>query len=421
MKLRLLENKKLLGVNLKIIVEIEMSRILVLGGAGAQGSVTVTWLVRDPQISEVICADICLERAEKLKDRLRSDKLRTVKVDVWKPDEILEVMRGVDIVINTVATWIGKRSPVLNVMDAALKSGAHYIDPGVAYREEEEIMLKLSDKWRDAGLTAIFDLGKTPGITNMCARYAADRLDSVEEIHVKSCLDVISEKEFLLAWSPLAALSGLMEPALIYDNGKFKELPPFSGRDIYTFPDDPRGPCEGYLHDHEEVWTLPKFIPNVRYVEFKYYSHKIEIFKVLSQIFGSKKPVNIKGVNVFPLDVLISLIPPPSELPEKIKAGLVEDIYSCAVVIVKGVKASKKVSYTLSCPMNLNESEKILPGSQPESILVGTPPAIVAKMLLNGEIKARGVMPPECLNPEPILAKLVEKGIKIYIKMETLM
>lgn len=398
-----------------------MSKVLVLGGAGAQASVTVTWLVHDPKVSEVICADINLERAERLKNRLNSDKLRTVKVDVWKFDEVLKAARGVDVVINMVAAWTGKRSPVLNVMDAALKSGAHYIDSGVAYREEVNAMLDSSGKWSDAGLTAIFDLGKTPGITNICARYAADRLDFVDEIYIKTCLDVISEKEFLLAWSPLGALIGSMEPALVYDNGKFRELPPFSGKDVYTFPNDPRGPCVGYLADHEEVWTLPRFIQkNLKYVEFKHYSHGIETFKALSQLFGSNKPVNVMGVDVFPLDVLVSLIPPPAELPEKIKAGLVEDIYSCAVVIVKGEKAGRKITYTLSCPMSLNESEKILSGSQPESILVGTPPAIAAQMLLNGEIRTRGVMPPECLEPEPFLTKLAEKGIKIYVKIETL-
>jgi len=395
-----------------------MSKILVLGGSGAQGSATVMWLVKEPDVSEVICADISLEKAKNFKNKLKSDKLVPRKVDAWKADEVLAAAKGVDVVVNMVAAWIGKRSPAPNVMEAAFKNGAHYVDPAVAYREEEDRMLELNDKWRDAGLTAIFDLGKTPGITNIYAKYAADRLDRVDEIHVKTCLDVTSEKEFLVTWSPVAALTGWSEAGLVYENGKYKEVPPFSGEDTYKFPNDPRGPCTGYLGDHEEVWTLPRFIKGVRYVEFKHYSHRLPIFRALGMLFGSDKPIDVKGVKVAPLDVLLALVPPPSELPEKIKADLVEDIYSCGVVEVKGEKAGRETLYTLSCPVSLRDVDRILPGSQPESILVGTPPAVAATMLARGEIKARGVMPPECLNPDPFLAKLAEKGITTYEKME---
>ena len=395
-----------------------MSKILVIGGAGAQGSGTVMWLVKERDVSEVICADISLERAKKFKDKLKSDKVRPIKVDAWNTDEVLKAARGVDVVVNMVAAWIGKRSPALSVMEAAFKNGAHYIDPAVAYREEEDKMLELNGKWKDAGLTAIFDLGKTPGITNMYARYAADRLDRVHEIRVKTCLDEISNKEFLLSWSPVAALTGWSEAGLIYENGKYKEVPPFSGEDVYTFPNDPQGPCTGYLGDHEEVWTLPRFIKGVRYVEFKHYSHRLPIFRALGMLFGSDKPIDVKGVKVAPLDVLLARVPPPAELPEKIKAGLVDDIYSCGVVMVKGEKAGRETLYTLSCPVSLRDVDNILPGSQPESILVGTPPAIAATMLTRGEIKTRGVMPPECLDADLFLAKLAEKGIKTYEKME---
>ena len=185
-----------------------MSKMLVLGGYGAQGSATVMWLVKEPDVSEVICAGRNLEKAKRFADKLKSHKVRPMKVDAWKPNEVLEAAKGVNVVINMTAAWIGERSPTLEVMDAAFKNGAHYVDAAAATREEEDKMLELSDRWKDAGLTAIFDLGKTPGITNMYARYAADRLDRVDEIHVKTCLDVMSDKEFLVTWSPVAALPG---------------------------------------------------------------------------------------------------------------------------------------------------------------------------------------------------------------------
>ena len=395
-----------------------MSKMLVLGGYGAQGSATVMWLIKEPDVSEVICAGRSLEKAKRFADKLKSDKVRPMKVDAWKPDEVLKAAKGVDVVINMTSAWIDESSATLGVMDAAFKNGAHYVDAAAAVREEEDRMLELSDKWKGAGLIAVFDLGKTPGITNMYARYAADRLDRVDEIRVKTCLDVIREKEFLVTWSPVAALPGWSAAGLVYENGKYKEVPPFSGEDVYTFPNDPRGPCTGYLADHEEIWTLSRFIKGVRYVEFKHYSHRLPIFRALGMLFGSDKPIDVKGVKVTPLDVLVALVPPPAELPEKIKAGLVDDIYSCGVVEVKGEKAGRETLYTLSCPVSLRDVDRILPGSQPESILVGTPPAVAATMLTRREIKIRGVMPAECLDPDPFLTKLAEKGIRTYEKME---
>jgi saccharopine dehydrogenase (NAD+, L-lysine-forming) len=393
-----------------------MSKIMVLG-VGAQGTATIMHLAKDPTVSELRLADINLERTKQTAKKIASDKISIQRVNAFKPDELLKAAKGVDVVVNIVAASKvinGKHmSPTLNVMDAAFKNGAHYIDVATAFRNEEEQMLKLSDKWRDAGLTAIFDLGKTPGITNVLARYAANRLDKVDKICIKTSLDVIS-KEFLLMWWPRYAVMGWMEPGLVYEDGKFRKVPPLSGEEIYEFPGDPLGPCPTYFSDHEEVWTLPRFIKGVRYVEFKHGSHRAPILKTLAQLFESDEPIKVKDVEVAPIDVLLAVIPPPAELPEKIEAGEVEDAYSCCVVDVEGEKAGVKTHYTLSCPIDLRQTKERLPGGTPESILVGTPPAVGATMLAKGEIKVKGVIPPECLNPDPFLANLAKKGVIVH-------
>lgn len=397
-----------------------MSRIMVLG-VGGQGSATILHLANDPEVSELKLADINLERAKQLKKRISNDKISIQRVDAFKPDQLLKAARGVDIVVNMAAATKlinGEyRSPTLNVMDAAFRNGAHYIDVATAFREEEKQMLKLDDKWKDAGLTAIFDLGKTPGITNVLAKYAANRLDSVEEIRVKSALDVISE-EFLVMWWPRYALTGWIHRGLVYEEGKFREVPPLSGEETYSFPGDPLGPCPVYLSDHEEVFTLPQFISGVKYVEFKHGSHRIPVFKILGQLFGSDEPLKIKDVEVAPMDVLLAVTPPPADLPGKIKNGVVKDAYSCCVVDVEGEKAGARTHYKLSCPIDLRETNQRLPGATPESILVGTPPAVGATMVVKGEIETRGVFPPECLDPDPFLAKLAEKGVTVYKQVD---
>jgi saccharopine dehydrogenase-like NADP-dependent oxidoreductase len=50
-------------------------KVLVIGGYGAQGSVICTYLARRPEVSEIVCAGRNLEKAKKLVERLKSDKI----------------------------------------------------------------------------------------------------------------------------------------------------------------------------------------------------------------------------------------------------------------------------------------------------------------------------------------------------------
>jgi saccharopine dehydrogenase-like NADP-dependent oxidoreductase len=118
----------------------------------------------------------------------------------------------------------------------------------------------------------------------------------------------------------------------------------------------------------------------------------------------------VKGVKIAPKDVLLSLIPKPADL-----AGKVEG-YSCIAVEVAGRKAGKKMRILAYAYLGNQETYK-KHGVTATSYLTGTPPAIGAVMLAKGDIKVRGVIPPECLEPQPLLKKIEKKGIKINEKI----
>ncbi len=47
-------------------------------------------------------------------------------------------------------------------------------------------------------------------------------------------------------------------------------------------------------------------------------------------------------------------------------------------------------------------------------IAVGAPASIAAQMLARGDIKVKGAIPPEnCIDPEPFMAELAKRDIKI--------
>jgi saccharopine dehydrogenase (NAD+, L-lysine-forming) len=253
-------------------------------------------------------------------------------------------------------------------------------------------------------------LGADPGMSNIFARHLADKMDSVDEIRVRDGDTAVSEEfAFPCLFSPDVLIDEVLNSPEIYKDGSLLRLPPLSGEEVYPFP-DPVGPLTVYCVDHEEPETLSKFIgKGLRYADFKLAlsSQTVEMLKVLKRLnFTSKEPIEVKGCKVAPKDVLLSLIPKPADL-----AGKVEG-FSCLAVEAKGQKGGKKVKARAYTFMSHREAyEKY--GVTATAYLTGTPPAIGAVMLAKGDIKTRGVIPPECLEPKPLLTAIKKKGINV--------
>ena len=383
-------------------------KVLVLGGYGAVGTAICGDLAKSPPISEVICAGRNLDKAKQLAQKLKSDKVTPKKVDASNSDELVKALDGVDTVISSV---IPKYN--VGVMKAALKKGAHYIDNAVYTVVDEK--LAFDGAFKDAGLTGLLNLGEDPGLSNIFARYAADRMDRVDEIRIRDGETCESEDyKFMATFSPHVFLGGeIFFGPLIFENGEFKTLHPFAGEEVYNFP-EPVGSLHVYGTAHEEVETLPKFIKKgVQYTDFKLaFSPKtVELLKTLNDLgMMGKKPINVKGVKVAPLDVFISLIPTPSELHGKVEG------YACILADVRGEKGDEKLHYIVYTWMSHSEAYKRL-GVTATAYLTGIPAAVGAEMLADGSIKRKGVYPPEVLDPESFLARIRQRDIPINEKV----
>lgn len=393
-------------------------KILIVG-IGAQGSIIATEMVKRPEVSEVRLSDIDLGKTERLAERLNSEKVRTHLVDANRIDDVMRAARNVNVIVNT-TMWNAQFN--LNIMEAALNVGAHYQDLA-SYPPEQ---LVLSDRWKEAGLTALIDTGVSPGFTNVLAAQAADKLDRVEEIRIRLWGGVES-KEPTSFWSPETAWTDMAEKPIVYRNGEYKRVPPFSGEEIYNFP-DPVGSQTVFWHSHEEPETLPRFIgKGVKYVDFKMGGPDFPLAKAIVGLgLMNDKPINVKGVKVAPRDVFLALVPPtPSmkEVERMIKAGMI-NMRICCAADVKGQKEDAKMRYILySNFMDINELKKRMSGANPVAYITSIPASIFTKMLVKGRIKTRGVIPPEALEPavrQAFIAELAEKGITVREKVERL-
>jgi len=263
-------------------------------------------------------------------------------------------------------------------------------------------------------------------LANVLAAYAADRLDRVDEIRLRTGWRTIKEGEEIFAtWSP-EILWGCTVKPIVYENGKLREAPPFGEEEVYPFP-DPVGSCvvAQMMFGHEEVVTFPRFIgKGLKYVDLKVPTDSVK--KAIYELgLLSREPIDAKGVKVAPRDLFLALIPPtPSmeEVKKKSETGLFGEGVGIELVDVKGEKAGKEVNYILYYkPLTVREVQEKIPGATDESFVTGTPAAIFAEMLAQGKIETTGVFSPECLAPkvrEEFMVELAEKGINIYEKVE---
>ena len=372
-------------------------------GLGAVGSVIAQVLLEGNAIESVTMADKNTAHALEVA-KLAPSKARVVKIDANNKEELEAVIEGTNAVINA-------GHPRFNhqMMDLSLANGANYVDLAGNGLSEQ---LAQDKAWKQAGLLAVPGLGEDPGLSNIYARYAADRLTTVDEIRVRDGENSSSSKyEFMLLFSPEVFFSEILDSPRTFAGGRRVSSPPLSGREVYEFP-EPIGAQPVYLVDHEEVMTLPEYIgKGVNYVDFKLaladeFVATLQTLKKVGLLEG--KSVEIRGSKVAPIELLNSVVPTPVSVSRTVRG------HTGIVVEVKGRKEKVGVSYKLSTMASHEGSYRAL-HENGTSFLTGVVPAVFVRMLAEGKINQKGVIPPECLDPLPILRELGLSGVETHV------
>jgi len=389
----------------------KVRKVLVVG-AGAQGGPCASILSRQEDVAKIVLGDIDIDLATRVKEKIKSDKVTAVKLDASKIKEIEKAASGADIIINLTLCEFNE-----NIMKAALNTGSHYVDAAGFFDSESEFK-KADNEFKKAGLTAFTCCGASPGITNVMARYACDKLDKVDEIRIRLCGRALEKPREIVSgweptWSPEIALTDYADKPTVFENGEYKQYPPFSGSEEYPFP-EPVGPASVAYHSHEEPSTLPRFIgKGIKYCDFKYPIDPIA-GALVKMGFASYKPIDVKGNKVAPIHVLMKLVRQPvgtflSESEETARLRASAHAYSIEVE-VKGASSGEKVNYTLSMPsMAADENVWLFKKFGTAEIMIALPSVIAAKMCLSGEAP-NGAIAPECVDPVRFLKISADMG-----------
>lgn len=374
------------------------------------------------EFEEVILADMNVERAKKVEKKISKDSVRVMKIDASDVDGMAKAFRGIDLVLNGVIPRFN-----LGIMDACLRAKSNYADmawdiapdttkAGDVIKETPAwLQLRKDAEFKKAGLTGMMGLGCDPGLSNMFARMAADRLDKVHQILVRDGDNgSVEGHKFAPMWSPETLIEEVLMPATYYSKGAYRKLPPFSGKELFEFP-DPVGKLPIYNVDHEESETLPTFIGEVMgkgcdYCDFKIALDDtcVEAIQMVGMLgLSNPKKIDVKGAKVAPRDVVAACLPDPSVLGDRAKGD-------CAIgTITKGKKDGVDTSYFIWVQLNHGDTFKRY-GHSATAYSVGVPLAIASILFARGKIKQKGVFPPEMLDPEPWPPMLKKLGMPVH-------
>lgn len=376
-------------------------KVLVLGGAGAMGMVTTRDLAESNVFDEVVIGDIDTERMQRVRDWIASEKVSIEKADLSNPDKLVQAMEKADVVANAATYHLN-----LAVTKAAIQAKRNLTDLGGVYYMTLKQM-QLNREAETAGVAAVIGAGVAPGTADVLAKYGADKLDRVSEVHIH--YGDVNLEPVKYKWAFRTVLEEYTQGPVIFKDGEFKALTPFSGKHVFRFPDPVNErPCCYALYSG--IASLPSTIgKGVKLVDcsMSYVEEDEQRIRILTEMgLTNPNPVQVQGIQVVPREVLVSCAPPPDVR--------VQDVASI-VVEVNGEKAGEQVKYTYSLVFGHHKRY----GVSATAYLTGVPMSIVSQMLAQNKIEKKGVLPTEAaVNPGQFFAELAKRGVAIYETQE---
>ena len=384
-------------------------KIVVLGGAGKMGCIAVQDLAGDRRVGEVVIADRDLGQARTVAEIINSPTVSIQPVDVTDHHALVGVLKGADACLNATVYYFN-----LQVIEACLEAGVPYTDMGGLFHTTRR-QLELSDRFAEAGLGAVLGMGSAPGVPNVQARYAAERLDTVEYIRIYDGIKPPPPDDVRFTYAVPTIVDELTLAPMVYRGGQFVDCEPLSEFEDYWFT-PPIGLLPMHLSLHSEVATLPITFQDKGlkecFFKINYWGmakETVEKIRVLADFgFAGREPVAVGGQQIVPRDLLVALmsgyVPPITEflaLPKNQPPDWVKEI----VTEVRGTKDGKAMIYRLGT----------LTGKG--ALPTGVAPARTAIWLAEGRIPP-GVHPPEAvIEPEPFFKELEEREIYTQVSV----
>ncbi len=388
---------------------------ILLVGAGGVGTAFARIAARRP-FAELVIADYDLSRAQRA--AAAKDSYTAVQLDARDEQATAALLeqQACDVLMNATDPRF-----VMPLFRAALAARVSYLDMAMSlsYPDQDDPYARtgvklgddqfaLADQWEQAGKLALAGIGVEPGLSDVFARYAADKLFSeINEIGVRDGANLeVAGYDFAPTFSIWTTIEECLNPPVIWEADRgWYTTPPFSEPEVFTFPAG-IGPVECVNVEHEEVLLIPRWVESRR-VTFKYGlgAEFIGVLQTLHKLgLDSVSPVSVGGAQVSPRDVVAACLPDPATLGDKM-SGL-----TCAGTWVTGTGTDGRPREVYLHHVVDNAWSMAEYGSQAVVWQTAVNPVVALELIDSGAWAGTGVLGPEALPPEPFLDLLTDYG-----------
>jgi saccharopine dehydrogenase (NAD+, L-lysine forming) len=388
---------------------------ILLVGAGGVGTAFARIAARR-RFAELVVADYDLGRAQRA--ARAKDSYTAVRLDARDEEATAGLLQqhSCDVLMNATDPRF-----VMPLFRAALRSRVHYLDMAMSLSRPDpqdpyartgvklgDEQFELSPQWEESGKLALAGIGVEPGLSDVFARYAADKLFSeIVELGVRDGANLeVAGYDFAPTFSIWTTIEECLNPPVIWEHGRgWYTTPPFSEPETFTFPAG-IGPVECVNVEHEEVLLMPRWL-SARRVTFKYGLGEefISVLRVLHKLgLDRTEPVSASGASVSPRDVVAACLPDPASLGDKMTG------VTCAGTWVTGTGTDGAAREVYLHHVVDNAWSMAEYGSQAVVWQTAVNPVVALELIDSGAWSGTGVLGPEALPPEPFLDLLTDYG-----------
>jgi saccharopine dehydrogenase (NAD+, L-lysine-forming) len=378
-----------------------MSKVTVLGGGGAVGSIATKTLASSSVFSNIVVADINMAAAKRVVEEAKGTELTTVELDAQSSESIRKAIAGSAVVLNCVGPFY-QYGPV--ILKTVIEAGINYVDICDDF-DATETLLSMNGEAKKAGVSALIGMGSSPGVANVLVRFCADSLlDEVEAVDIYHAhggekvegAAVVKHRIHSMKMGIPMFLNGMFTTVKIFeDSGKaLEEEAEFQNVGTYRV----------YAYPHPETITLPHYLKGAKRVTnmgLVLPPAYAELIKGMVRLgITDEEPVEVQGQKITPQEFAVAFILAQRGRLMK-EAGITEPM-GCLKIVVRGYKGGDKNTYIFSMS---SRGQGMGEGT-------GIPAAIGAIIMATGKIKEKGVLPPEaCVNPMDLL-ELAKTSVK---------
>lgn len=350
-----------------------MRKVLVMG-CGLIGKTIALDLAQD---CEVTIIDYSQEALDTLRDHPEIKKKQGSVTDL---NFVTEVVNDADIVCGVLPSQL--EGPA---QKRVLELGKNFVSPSGFLNADG-----MDELAKEKGVTAVFDMGVAPGMSNYLVARGGHMLDELDEGIIYVC--GIPKKldppfNYRTVFCLEDTLGEYILPARYVQDGKLAFAPALSGLEEVDIPGV--GKLEAFFTDglRSAAYNVKgKFVAE-KTMRWPGYVDAINIVKATGLL--NLEPIDFNGTKIVPKDFAAALLRPRWELrPDKGDRD-----YTIMRVIAKGPKGRDRVTYTWDMMDELDEKTMLHSMAR----TTGYPCAATIRAVLDGMITQKGFVAPEML------------------------